>query len=1412
MLSFGLLAPAMLGLLAFAALVIWLHTTRPERRVVPSIQIWLTLPDLPGAARRRRKLPKLSALLLLQLAALAALVLALAQPFLGAPPPAHLVVVLDGSAQMRTASGQGTLFDVARAELARNLADQKGAPPQHVSLILAGPEPRLLAARHAYEPEAFVPLLDQASASDGPTDWTAVASLVRQTLDPTETATGLIVGGATPSVFATETGALPAFTHLPVLVPPLAPSLDLRLVPIDGQKWALKGTLRADQHLTNATVSIGFTVTADIGARPPLPWKRLDLKLTDGTARIDETLDLKEPGLVSVNAQAEDRQAWPGAEARFLTASLAPQRVLYIASTTASDQPLVRAIMAQDGLEVFRADALPQDIADYALVVVDGITLPEAPKAPTLWIGSAGVGEDLRDTAVVADADFWHPFHPLTGAEDWKTPSFSSVSTRPLPDGHEVLVAGASYPLLAVSTRGAFQDIHLKFDPRRVNWSSGDVLPLLTGAITDWLRLTDLPRANCQVGLPCAAETGTYVAVANGTTFNTDATVFTPLVSGLFRVPSGDLLAINSAPDRFGNTLAEAPATTPVDAPPLGLMWYLLLAAALFLAADAALRFRSSGKRALPALGALILVAAALVGLAFPLPFERSVRVELVPEGGNAAATGLAIAAGPSPRILRDGVQAPTAPAQVGGLSEPLPTTITHPAVALNLASALVPSHQVADIVAGAPVRSAIPAFSNSQLNLPANAYLEPASLPLRPATGPMITALALPADAAPGDRLGLTALVQSDIEIPVQIAFHANGTQLVVEDATLQHGMNRIETELPPLAVGETLFTVTVSIAGGRTSSLSAIAIARVGRPVLVLASDAVHGEAFAQLATATVPGIPPDGQPGLAVVNPANAPDYLRDWLDFDAVVLLNMPARAVTSREAGLIESAVTRHGLGLVMLGGGNAFGPGGYFATPFEKLSPLSARVPREAPEVTMVFVLDRSGSMNQQVAGGTRLEMARQATQGAIALLNPESRVGIVVFDTEARIVLPLTIASDADAVRAALATVDTGGGTAIAPGLLAGWELLRGSEAQARHMIVMTDGLSTPGDFTGIATAMRAEGITVSAVAVGTGADAKAVAEIAAAGGGSVHASDDFATLPSILSQEAMLLSSPVREGQGQPQLGDLSDPLLRGLPTRLPPVDGVVLTTAKPDARVALTTTTPDGEEAPLLATWRQGNGQVLAFSSDVTGNWTRNWQADPSLAALWPHVLRQIRPTRPANGPWLRLADTGEQMLLTLEALDSEGAPREGLAAIAAIEIDGAAALNLQMTEIKPGIYEASFAPEKAGRIAARVALPAESRRPVSGQTAPTEEIAETAYYRSRPFWAEPLVDQPLLVAGGAASVPTGWGVRLVPGVTAPWLVLALLAFLTALVFYMRPARPTSRRTVPDAHTRSDEGIAS
>src|SRR5690606_30924281 len=125
-----------------------------------------------------------------------------------------------------------------------------------------------------------------------------------------------------------------------------------------------------------------------------------------------------------------------------------------------------------------------------------------------------------------------------------------------------------------------------------------------------------------------------------------------------------------------------------------------------------------------------------------------------------------------------------------------------------------------------------------------------------------------------------------------------------------------------------------------------------------------------------------------GLAVdVLPVSRiPWTLDGWLAYDVAIFHNVPAIDVHTGQQELMEAFVRDHGGGLIVLGGESSFGPGGYFGTSFERVLPLSSLVPQESPSVAMLFVLDKSGSMQQRVGAVTRLDIAKEATELAIEL------------------------------------------------------------------------------------------------------------------------------------------------------------------------------------------------------------------------------------------------------------------------------------------------------------------------------------------------------------------------------------------------------------------------------------------
>ncbi len=427
-----------------------------------------------------------------------------------------------------------------------------------------------------------------------------------------------------------------------------------------------------------------------------------------------------------------------------------------------------------------------------------------------------------------------------------------------------------------------------------------------------------------------------------------------------------------------------------------------------------------------------------------------------------------------------------------------------------------------------------------------------------------------------------------------------------------------------------------------------------------------------------------------------PESLPGSLSDLQNYEVVILSNVPATSLSVGQMEVMRSYVQDLGGGLVMIGGDQSFGLGGYYKTTLEEILPVRSdfEKEKEKPSLAMVFVIDRSGSMT-----GEKIELAKEAAKSAVDLLGPRDQVGVIAFDSTSYWVNELRSASDKSYVSERISTIEAGGGTSIEPGMIDAYQALSSAVAKLKHVVLLTDGHSAPGDFEGITADMAANRITVSTVGVGQGTDTDLLEQIAQQGNGRYYYCDDPASIPQIFAKETVMASkSAIHEQPFLPQLMRPT-PVLNSLDIESAPfLLGFVATRPKPTSELVLATET--GE--PLLAWWRYGLGTTAAFTSDAKERWAAEWLTWPDFSTFWAQVIRKCMRKNDAKGVYVEVERHGSQTEIRLDSVDGDGRFRndtETQVTVVGPKI-GSGKKEVKMEQVAPGRYVARVDTEDEG----------------------------------------------------------------------------------------------------------------
>jgi uncharacterized membrane protein len=443
------------------------------------------------------------------------------------------------------------------------------------------------------------------------------------------------------------------------------------------------------------------------------------------------------------------------------------------------------------------------------------------------------------------------------------------------------------------------------------------------------------------------------------------------------------------------------------------------------------------------------------------------------------------------------------------------------------------------------------------------------------------------------------------------------------------------------------------------------------------------------------------------LDVVDPSRMPADLPAMRAYSAIVLSDVAAYVTPQATQEALESYVRDLGRGLMMVGGDESFGVGGWYKTPVERALPVRMDISDKSrfPQLGMVLSLDKSCSMGGGF--GSKLGMAKEAGIRTAELLSDRDYMGLNTFDGAASWVTPLAkLEGRRDQVRSDIASIRSGGGTDIYPAVDEAIQALVKTDAAVRHIVLISDGMTSPGDYqTLIGGGYKNHQITLTTVATGADADTQTMKDFARWGGGHYYLVIDKTQIPAIFTREALLATgSFLVEEPFTPALAEPSE-LTRGV-TALPELGGYVVTEARPRTTVALVVppNAAEGEHAtqdPLLAHGRYGLGRSVAFTSDTKARWAKGWVGTESFERVFTQVARFLVGGREdADGVDVTVEIREGELLVAVDALDAVGGFRNFLRGEARVVAPDLTVHPLALRQVGPGRYAAQLPVDQDG----------------------------------------------------------------------------------------------------------------
>jgi uncharacterized membrane protein len=505
------------------------------------------------------------------------------------------------------------------------------------------------------------------------------------------------------------------------------------------------------------------------------------------------------------------------------------------------------------------------------------------------------------------------------------------------------------------------------------------------------------------------------------------------------------------------------------------------------------------------------------------------------------------------------------------------------------------------------------------------------------------------------------------------------NGDKLIEKrNVTLREGLNRIAfatsvKDESPTVVLESAVSATGDWPANNVFRKS---VAVMGKPHILYVEGYAPSSRYLRSAL-TVEGFQVD------VTAAAEMPSTVDKLEPYDAVVISDVDRNDLSEPQMQAVATYVRDLGGGFLLAGGENTYGKDGYTGSTVEEILPVTFETEKERHSISMVVVLDRSGSM-----AGSKMDLAKEATKAPLALLKEDDRFGVLTFDYNFQWAVKIAEAKDKEEMRQTISKIVATGNTNIYPALREAYEQLKETPGETKHIILLSDGQTPAEDFKGLAAEMLKDKITVSTVAVTAASDRVLMENIANWGGGRAYYVDNPQNVPQIFQDETELAAGKSLQEENFKPVVQKTIEAFKGIDfATAPELLGYVATKSKSTAEVVLETP----GKRPLLARWQYALGKSAIFTSDVKDRWAADWLEWKNYSKFWAQLLRETMRRQENDEFDLQVVRESDYAAVTINAVEMDGRFRNLLHPKLRIIDPEQASSIVEVPQVGPGSYE-------------------------------------------------------------------------------------------------------------------------